>query len=310
MTESENEKKDQAEGSEKPVPPPGWEDSPTAASLPIWWPAAPPEPAHPHAAPAPAPPPAAPPPATKPEAMPTTPGSPAAWDASTTAGHLPSWWRPEQPPASAEPLTAPAVPPMPNPNAPPMPAPTAPPMPASTAPPAPTAIPAQSLPAAHVPPPAVTPMPPLMAPPTSSPPPAAASEKPATIVLGESGKAAVMKPPQPRTDLTMVLGVVPAAVLPMAILTVKAGPDVGFKFRIKPLAKAYIGRDTDNDVVLDDPGTSRSHAQIEFRDGTYVVTDLGSVNGTLVNGERVVERALVNGDRITVGQDELVISIM
>lgn len=108
----------------------------------------------------------------------------------------------------------------------------------------------------------------------------------------------------------MVIGAMPSTTLPVAILTVKSGPDVGFRFRVKPEQKAYMGRDADNDVVLDDPGTSRRHARIEFKEGKYVLTDLGSANGTLVNGQRVVEQALDNGDRIKIGQDELVISIV
>ncbi len=137
------------------------------------------------------------------------------------------------------------------------------------------------------------------------------SEKPATILLDESGMPSARKPPHlPSGGETMVIGAMPSTTLPVAILTVKSGPDVGFRFRVKPEQKAYMGRDADNDVVLDDPGTSRRHARIEFKEGKYVLTDLGSANGTLVNGQRVVEQALDNGDRIKIGQDELVISIV
>ena len=108
----------------------------------------------------------------------------------------------------------------------------------------------------------------------------------------------------------MVLGVMPAAAPPMAILIVRSGPDVGFKFRLKPTGIASLGRDLENEVVLDDPAASRRHAQIEFVDGAYVLTDLGSINGTLVNTKRVTSQKLADGDRIVVGQDEIVISIM
>jgi len=116
--------------------------------------------------------------------------------------------------------------------------------------------------------------------------------------------------PPAHHDRTMVLGVLPTAGPPMAILTVRSGPDAGFRFRIKPTAIAYLGRDVENDVVLDDPAASRRHAHIQFQDGAYLLTDLGSANGTLVNDQRVSERKLVDGDRIVVGQDEIVISIM
>ena len=97
---------------------------------------------------------------------------------------------------------------------------------------------------------------------------------------------------------------------PNAILTVMSGPDMGFRFRIKSNVVAGVGRDVENEVVLDDPATSRHHAQIEFRDGAFVLIDLGSANGTLVNDQRVTERSLSDGDRIKVGQDEMVISII
>ena len=119
-----------------------------------------------------------------------------------------------------------------------------------------------------------------------------------------------MQPPANRNEKTRVLGVIPAAAPPMAILVVRSGPDMGFKFRIKPAGVASLGRDLENEVVLDDPAASRRHAEIEFKEGAYVLTDLGSINGTLVNDHRVTKQRLAHGDRIVVGQDEIVISIM
>ncbi len=62
-----------------------------------------------------------------------------------------------------------------------------------------------------------------------------------------------------------------------------------------------IGRLPDCDVVLDDKGASRRHAQIRSQDGAATLTDLGSTNGTQLNGERVGSRSLTDGDRITIG---------
>ena len=62
-----------------------------------------------------------------------------------------------------------------------------------------------------------------------------------------------------------------------------------------------IGRLPDCDIVLGDKGASRRHAQIRTRDGTSTLTDLGSTNGTKLNGQQVQSRALEDGDRITVG---------
>jgi len=62
-----------------------------------------------------------------------------------------------------------------------------------------------------------------------------------------------------------------------------------------------IGRLPECDVVVSDPGVSRRHAEVRRRDGTFVVVDLDSTNGTRVNGAGTRERVLADGDEITVG---------
>ena len=62
-----------------------------------------------------------------------------------------------------------------------------------------------------------------------------------------------------------------------------------------------IGRLPECDVVLSDPNVSRRHAEVRRRGNDFVVVDLGSTNGTKVNGAGVRERVLVDGDEITVG---------
>jgi hypothetical protein len=67
-----------------------------------------------------------------------------------------------------------------------------------------------------------------------------------------------------------------------------------------------IGRLPECDIVISDPGASRRHATITREDGgEYVLTDLGSTNGTLVNDEPVGEHVLSDGDRITIGNTVL-----
>lgn len=66
-----------------------------------------------------------------------------------------------------------------------------------------------------------------------------------------------------------------------------------------------IGRLSECDVVLADDSVSRRHAEVRRRDTAIVVVDLGSTNGTRVNGERVQERQLHDGDQITVGSTSL-----
>ena len=70
-------------------------------------------------------------------------------------------------------------------------------------------------------------------------------------------------------------------------------------------SETRIGRGEHNNVRLDDPSVSRSHAVIRRVDGRYVISDLGSANKTFVNGERVdAPRALGPGDRIRVANTE------
>jgi hypothetical protein len=62
-----------------------------------------------------------------------------------------------------------------------------------------------------------------------------------------------------------------------------------------------IGRLPDCDVVIEDKGASRRHAQLKRKGATYTLTDLGSTNGTKLNGETIQSRELHNGDKITIG---------
>lgn len=66
-------------------------------------------------------------------------------------------------------------------------------------------------------------------------------------------------------------------------------------------ATLTIGRGPDNDVVLDDRRVSRRHAEIRLRLGRHTLYDLGSTNGTFVNGRRVSEVVLSDGDRVILG---------
>jgi Protein of unknown function (DUF3662)/FHA domain len=77
--------------------------------------------------------------------------------------------------------------------------------------------------------------------------------------------------------------------------------------RMFSLAKpsVMLGRLPESDVVVPDAGASRQHARISQSNGEFVLTDLGSTNGTLVNEESVLERTLQDGDRITIGETVL-----
>jgi hypothetical protein len=72
-------------------------------------------------------------------------------------------------------------------------------------------------------------------------------------------------------------------------------------------APIRIGRGPECELVLLDSRVSRRHARLAPRDGVLVLTDLGSTNGTMVNGHRVSEVALGAGDRIEIGESTLLI---
>jgi len=62
-----------------------------------------------------------------------------------------------------------------------------------------------------------------------------------------------------------------------------------------------IGRSSDCSISLSDPNVSRRHAEVRRIGDGYSLVDLGSTNGTEVNGQRIQETALMNGDVIGVG---------
>ena len=72
---------------------------------------------------------------------------------------------------------------------------------------------------------------------------------------------------------------------------------------------ATIGRLPECEVTLDDSSVSRRHARVTFRDSAWTVTDLGSTNGTKVNGQRVEEATLSDGDRLELGSVRLVFAL-
>ena len=87
-----------------------------------------------------------------------------------------------------------------------------------------------------------------------------------------------------------------------ALLLVKRGPNAGSTFLLDQDAST-VGRSTDGDVFLDDVTVSRKHAIFERRPGgAWFVRDVGSLNGTYVNGEQVDETKLASGDEVQIGR--------
>jgi len=85
-----------------------------------------------------------------------------------------------------------------------------------------------------------------------------------------------------------------------AFLIIKSGRKSGTTF---PLRKKVInmGRDSSNEIVIDDPKSSRQHAKIKLEGDNFVIYDLASSNGTFVNGEKITSVKLNDGDEIKIG---------
>ena len=85
-----------------------------------------------------------------------------------------------------------------------------------------------------------------------------------------------------------------------AYLIVLAGSAVGEMYKLSK-DETVIGRGSQADIQVIDEGISRRHTAIRLEGGQVLATDLGSTNGTFLNGERITRQALSDGDKIQVG---------
>ncbi len=104
-------------------------------------------------------------------------------------------------------------------------------------------------------------------------------------------------------ELTVSLGEFPEST---AMVVVKRGPNAGSKYVLdQDVTRA--GRHPDSDIFLDDITVSRRHAEIRRGpNGSFTVHDVGSLNGTYLNRERVEDGELVAGDELQIGKFKLV----
>jgi pSer/pThr/pTyr-binding forkhead associated (FHA) protein len=126
-----------------------------------------------------------------------------------------------------------------------------------------------------------------------------AGDEPTTITLspveaaGETGE----------TDVVVDMTDVPEDA---GILVVKRGPDAGSRYLLGP-EPTRVGRHPQSDIFLDDVTVSRRHAEIKRNTaGGYEVSDVGSLNGTYLNRERIESAVLSNGDEVQIGKFRLV----
>ena len=91
----------------------------------------------------------------------------------------------------------------------------------------------------------------------------------------------------------------------VALLVVRKGPNEGSKYMLDAEV-TRAGRHPDSDIFLDDITVSRRHAEIIRRADGFHVLDVGSLNGTYVNRDRVEDVKLNNGDELQIGKFKLV----
>ncbi|PAW63139.1 MAG: hypothetical protein B9S38_17980 [Verrucomicrobiia bacterium Tous-C4TDCM] len=92
----------------------------------------------------------------------------------------------------------------------------------------------------------------------------------------------------------------------MATITIYVPDQEPIELALDGYEQVSIGRGPDNDIVLDHVSMSGSHAVIHNIGGSFQVQDLGSTNGTFVNGSAVAEAGLANGCRVQFGAIEAV----
>ena len=90
-------------------------------------------------------------------------------------------------------------------------------------------------------------------------------------------------------------------------LIVASGPRRGLHWSL-PDGATRVGRDPDDGIFLDDVTVSRHHAEFVVGDNRLLVRDLGSTNGTYVNGSRRDEVELSSGDDVIIGRFHLVVA--
>ena len=86
-------------------------------------------------------------------------------------------------------------------------------------------------------------------------------------------------------------------------LVIKTGPNPGEVYSLTK-SEIFLGRDISNDIVINDAEVSRKHARMTFQEDQYILEDLGSTNGTFINGVRITKpHRLTLGETIQLGEN-------
>ena len=132
--------------------------------------------------------------------------------------------------------------------------------------------------------------------------PEAAGETTATIAIGLGGDKVDTSDRQLNPVDAAAVDALPAG---HALLVVQRGPGSGSRFLLDAdVVKA--GRHPDSEIFLDDVTVSRRHAEFHRSGETFTVSDVGSLNGTYVNRDRIDRVQLKDGDEVQIGKYRLV----
>ena len=112
----------------------------------------------------------------------------------------------------------------------------------------------------------------------------------------------VNPPAEPGPEASGAVDALPAG---SALLVVKRGPNAGSRFLLDA-ETTTAGRHPESDIFLDDVTVSRRHAEFAHEAGGFVVRDVGSLNGTYLNRERIDAAGLAGGDEVQIGKYRLV----
>jgi pSer/pThr/pTyr-binding forkhead associated (FHA) protein len=141
----------------------------------------------------------------------------------------------------------------------------------------------------------------------ATPGPGVAGETPgettATITFGAPAKQGEHGEDRPLNDADAAA--VDALPSGSALLVVQRGPSAGSRFLLDTDVVA-AGRHPESEIFLDDVTVSRRHAEFRREADGYSVADVGSLNGTYVNRDRIDEVALQGGDEVQIGKYRLV----
>jgi pSer/pThr/pTyr-binding forkhead associated (FHA) protein len=150
-----------------------------------------------------------------------------------------------------------------------------------------------------------------LAPPDDVPPPAPAEgkgdqpdpgESTATITMGLTGDKTESSDRQLNAVDAAAVDALPSG---HALLVVQRGPGAGSRFLLDSDV-VNAGRHPDSEIFLDDVTVSRRHAEFNRAGDSFTVSDVGSLNGTYVNRDRIDRVQLKDGDEVQIGKYRLV----